>query len=135
MFPINAELAVLLSALPGSNVMAHRNNAFTRTCGYTEERIPIVAGAGVFGTAWRKALSEAVIENFRFHDLRHTFATRMLRATQNLSLGLKTLGHKEISTTIRYAHVMISDMRSALDRFAVRDTGPKTALPPPKSWS
>ncbi|OAN71128.1 integrase [Sulfitobacter sp. EhC04] len=128
-FPINDELAALLSALPRSNVLVHRKLVFTRIDGHSLERIPIVAGGGVFGTAFRKALRDAGIDNFRFHDLRHTFATRMLRRTQNISLVSKMLGHKDIATTMRYAHVLTSDMRNALDDFSVLGTGPKIAKP------
>ncbi|MEM5541791.1 site-specific integrase [Sulfitobacter sp. AS92] len=118
-FPINGELAALLSALPKSNVMESRRYVFTRVDGHSAERIQIVASGGVFGTVWRKALLDAEIDNFRFHDLRHTFATRMLRKTQNISLVSKLLGHTNIETTSRYAHVLTSDLRDALDGFSV----------------
>lgn len=118
-FPINGELAALLSALPKSNIMESRRYVFTRVDGHSAERIQIVASGGVFGTVWRKALLEAGIDNFRFHDLRHTFATRMLRKTQNISLVSKLLGHTNIETTSRYAHVLTSDLRDALDGFSV----------------
>ncbi|WP_028958734.1 site-specific integrase [Sulfitobacter sp. 20_GPM-1509m] len=126
-FPINAELAALLSALPKSNVMESRRYVFTRVDGHSAERIQIVASGGVFGTVWRKALLDAGIDNFRFHDLRHTFATRMLRKTQNISLVSKLLGHTNIETTSRYAHVMTSDLRLALDDFSVLGKGPNGA--------
>ena len=128
-FPINAELAALLSALPKSNVIENRRYVFTRVCEQTAERIQIVASGGVFGTVWRKALLDAGIDNFRFHDMRHSFATRMLRKTQNISLVSKLLGHKDIATTMRYAHVLTSDMRHALDDFTVLGTGPKLDVP------
>lgn len=128
-FPINAELSALLSALPKSNVIGNRRFVFTRVDGHSAERIPIVASGGVFGTIWRKALVDAGIDNFRFHDLRHTFATRMLRKTQNISLVSKMLGHTNIETTSRYAHVLTSDMRDALDDFAVLGAGPKQRDP------
>ncbi len=131
-FPINAELAALLSALPKSNVIETRRYVFTRVCEQTAERIPLVASGGVFGTVWRKALADAGIDNFRFHDCRHTFATRMLRKTQNISLVSKLLGHKDIATTMRYAHVLTSDMRHALDDYSVLGTGPKQHDPQKK---
>lgn len=124
-FPINTELAALLSALPKSNVIENRRYVFTRVDGHSAERIQIVASGGVFGTVWRKAMLDAGIDNFRFHDLRHTFASRMLRQTQNISLVSKMLGHTSIETTSRYAHVLTSDMRDALDGFHVLGTGPK----------
>lgn len=117
-FPINAEIKALLSALPRSNVLAHRSRVFTRVDRQTMDRVPIVSNGGVFGTAWRKALKDAEIDDFRFHDLRHTFATRMLRQTQNLKLVSRLLGHRTLDATMKYAHVLIDDMRAAMDDFS-----------------
>lgn len=63
---------------------------------------------------WRQALKDAGITDFRFHDLRHTSATRVVRATGNLKLASLLLGHTEISTTSRYAHVLDEDIRDAM---------------------
>lgn len=118
-FPINDELAALLSAQPKSNIVQHRRFVFTRVDGHSAERIPIGSNGGVFGTVWRGSLASAGIVNFRFHDLRHTFCTRMLRNTNNLKLVSRLAGHKNIDTTMRYAHVMIDDLRQALDGYSV----------------
>lgn len=75
---------------------------------------------------WRRALEEAGVEDFRFHDLRHTLATRMLRATGNLKVVQKVLGHADIATTTKYAHVQdedILDAFSALSRTIPAQTG------------
>lgn len=125
LFPMNAEIAALLSSLPKSNIIANRGYVFTRICGHTAERIPITSNGGVFGTAWRKALLDAGIEDYHFHDNRHTFATRMLRQTQNLKLVSRLLGHSKIESTMRYAHVLIDDMRAAMDGYSLHSTGPK----------
>lgn len=117
-FPISRELQALLSALPRSNVIAARRYVFTRIDKQTAERTRIVAKGGVFNQQFRQAVSDAEIENFRFHDIRHTFATRMLRQTGNLKLVSKLLGHRDISSTMKYAHVLVDDMRSALDSFS-----------------
>lgn len=63
---------------------------------------------------WYKALTEAGISNFRFHDLRHTSATRVVRASGNLKAAQKLLGHTDIATTARYAHVMEDDLRAIM---------------------
>jgi integrase len=63
---------------------------------------------------WKRALIEAGIEDFRFHDLRHTAATRVLRATGNLQLVQKMLGHKVIATTLRYTKSDLADLRAAM---------------------
>lgn len=64
---------------------------------------------------WTQALKEAGIDAFRFHDLRHTRGTRILRATGNLVLAKDALKHKNIKTTLRYAHASDHDVRQALD--------------------
>jgi integrase len=117
-FPMTREMQAFLSTVPRSNIMGYRNQVFTRLDKQTKQRIRIVPRGGVFNTEFRKAVRDAEIENFRFHDLRHTFATRMLRQTKNIKLVSKLLGHKSIETTDRYAHVLVDDMRSALNEFS-----------------
>lgn len=63
---------------------------------------------------WYKALKDAGIEDFRFHDLRHTSATRLMRQTGNLKAASRLLGHTDIRTTSRYAHVGMDDLRSMM---------------------
>ena len=65
-------------------------------------------------TRWRRALAKAGVSDFRFHDLRHTAATRTLRATGNLKLAQSQLGHAQITTTSKYAHVTDSDLRAGM---------------------
>lgn len=65
-------------------------------------------------TAMRRALTAAGVENFRFHDLRHTAATRILRGS-NLRVVQNLLGHSDPSTTARYAHALTGDIRAAMD--------------------
>lgn len=117
-FPISREMRAFLSALPKSNVIEARRYVFTRIDKQTMERTRIVPKGGVFNAEFREAVAEARIPDFRFHDLRHTFATRMLRQTRNLKLVSQLLGHKDITTTARYAHVLVDDMRAALDEFS-----------------
>jgi integrase len=53
--------------------------------------------------------------DLRLHDFRHTAATRTLRATGNLAMAQRQLGHARIETTSRYAHVMDDDLRAGLN--------------------
>lgn len=77
-----------------------------------------------FKTAWRRYRDNSGVENFRFHDTRHTAATRTLR-TGNMKVVQRMLGHEDIATTAKYAHVMIEDMRVAME--AANHTGSHTA--------
>ena len=54
----------------------------------------------------------------RFHDLRHDFGTKLLRETGNLKLVQKALNHRDIKTTLRYAHVLDQEVADAMERAA-----------------
>lgn len=62
-----------------------------------------------------KARTDAGVDNFRIHDLRHTRGTRIVRATGSLAAAKEALKHKRIETTLRYAHVLDDDVRNALE--------------------
>ena len=57
-------------------------------------------------TQWRRLRKRAGVDDFRFHDFRHDFGTKMLRATGNLKLVQRALNHADLKTTTRYAHVL-----------------------------
>lgn len=65
-------------------------------------------------TAMRRAVPNAGVTNFRFHDTRHTAATRVLRKS-NLRVVQELLGHRDVATTTKYAHAVKEDVRAALD--------------------
>ena len=77
-------------------------------------------------TSLRKPFTEALvaagIENFRIHDLRHTRATRIVRATGSLAAAKEALKHRNIKTTLRYANVVDQDIRNALDASESRNS-------------
>jgi len=69
-------------------------------------------------TYWERVRKLAGVTGFRFHDYRHDFATKLLRVTGNLKLVQKALNHRDIKTTLRYAHVLDSDVAEAMERVA-----------------
>jgi integrase len=60
----------------------------------------------------------AGISDFRFHDLRHTAATRLAAAGVNVVVIAEILGHSDIRTTKRYSHAMDEAMRDAVEKLA-----------------
>lgn len=67
--------------------------------------------------AWEKALKDSFITNFRFHDLRHTFASYLAMRKATLTELRNLLGHKSPAMTARYSHLseahgasVVSDM-------------------------
>ena len=74
---------------------------------------------------WRKALKDAGIEGYRFHDNRHTAATR----TQSIEVAYTLLGHSDIRTTKRYFHTGEDVVRKALVASESRNSPePKSAM-------
>jgi integrase len=67
---------------------------------------------------WKRLRRQSGLTDFRFHDLRHDFGTKLLRATGNLKLVQRALNHKDIKTTTRYAHVLDSEVAEAMERVA-----------------
>lgn len=116
--PISRQMLALLSSLPRANTPQERAYVFTYLS-KDGERYRIDETGGYIWSLWRQALEEAGIEDFRFHDLRHTFATRMLRQTGNLKLVSRLLGHTKVETTARYAHVLDDDLAAAMEAFSV----------------
>ena len=61
------------------------------------------------------ALQAAKIENFRFHDLRRTFGSRLALAGVDLNRIKELLGHASIKTTEIYLHAELKDIREAVE--------------------
>jgi integrase len=67
---------------------------------------------------FKPALKKAGIEKFRWHDLRHVFATWLIQHGVPLERVAKLLGHKNLSMTMRYAHLAPSQLHDDVERLA-----------------
>jgi site-specific recombinase XerD len=73
-----------------------------------------------FRTAFERAVRQAGLADFTFHDLRHTFASHLVIAGVDLPTVQALLGHKTIAMTLRYTHVFSDHKQravSALEHF------------------
>ena len=65
---------------------------------------------------WYSVRKEAGIEDVRLHDLRHTFASHAVLRGIPLPVVSRLLGHRQPSTTLRYAHVGDRETEAAAER-------------------
>ncbi len=77
---------------------------------------------------FEKDLKEAGNRLIRFHDLRHTFASHFMMKNGNLYDLQKLMGHSEIKTTERYAHLSPQSLVSRTELIAI-DGGKKSIIP------
>ena len=67
-----------------------------------------------FRRPFTKALKQAEIENFRWHDLRHSAASYMVQSGISLRIVGEILGHRDLSVTQRYAHLSPEHLRESI---------------------
>jgi len=101
--PINQTLRETLKKLPRRFDSTH---VFTDKEG---NRFQDIKGS------FKSALRRAGIKDFRFHDLRHTFASHLVMAGVDITTIKELLGHKTLTMTLRYAHLAPSHKVKAVD--------------------
>ena len=65
--------------------------------------------------SFHRVMRKVGIKDFRWHDLRHTFATRLAQADVDLYKISKLLGHKDIKMTQRYSHHCPDSLRDGVE--------------------
>lgn len=123
--PITGEMREILLTRKGH----HPEVVFTYVCKRPSrsperilgERYPITAEG--LKTHWRRRRAVAGVQDFRWHDNRHTFATQLLRETGNLKLVQRGMNHKSITTTAKYAHALDEDLRAGMEAMSQKRRG------------
>jgi integrase len=64
---------------------------------------------------WQRVRARAGLKDVRIHDLRHTFASTAVASGQGLPMIGKLLGHTQVQTTARYAHLAADPVQTAAD--------------------
>ncbi|MCF7984311.1 MAG: site-specific integrase [Thiohalocapsa sp.] len=103
--PLNAEAAAVLKAWQDQ----------TSSEGY----VFVGRGGGRFDNikkGWTALLADACISNFRWHDTRHHFASRLVMAGVDLNTVRELLGHSDLKMTLRYAHLAPEHKAAAVAR-------------------
>jgi integrase len=119
-FPITDAIRQILFPLQGQ----HPEFIFTYVAIYGNRRLGIVRGQRYrltyngTKTAWQRMRANSGVKDFRFHDYRHDFGTKLLRDSGNLKLVQKAMNHRDIKSTMRYAHVLDEDVAAAVERVA-----------------
>jgi len=113
--PITSTMETILRGRMGH----HREFVFTfvakrHTDRYRKGTRQPITAAGL-KSYFRRRKKKAGVEDYRWHDNRHTFATELLRETGNLKLVQRGLNHSRIETTSKYAHVLDDELRVAME--------------------
>ena len=100
--PFNRDAMLVLS-----RITKQANNPYV-ICGSVEGQ-PIIN----LQKSWRRVRTRAGLDDVRIHDLRHTFASHAVMNGTPLAIVSKLLGHSQIATTMRYAHLADAELLEA----------------------
>lgn len=114
--PINERLAAILKEQRRKNQMKW---AYV-FCGPDGKRFTDIKKS--FNSARRRA----GLEDFRFHDLRHTFASHLVMAGVSLKAVQELLGHTTLTMTLRYSHLAQDHLKTAVESLNSLASGKQT---------
>ena len=108
-------LTMPLSETPNRTLEALKDSPFrSKACPnvFQKDGKPITPGQITAG--FRRVCARVGIANFRYHDLRHDFASSLVQSGQQLYHVQSLLGHRDGRMTQRYAHLRVDDLRKAV---------------------
>lgn len=70
-------------------------------------------------SSWEKVLKDAEITGFRWHDMRHDFASQLVMADVNILTVMELMTHSKLDMTLRYAHLAPKRKKDAVDALAI----------------
>src|SRR5262249_32004477 len=117
--PMNDYVRAVLLKLPSRDRSAY---VFPSATGETP-----INTCNFMNRVFRKALTDGKTETLRWHDLRHTFASRLVMAGVDLRTVQELLGHKTITMTLRYSHLSPAHQLAAVQRLNPPSTPAKTS--------
>jgi integrase len=112
----------------------HPEFVFTYICASSNKRLGRIRGQryplSYNGTksVWQTIRAAAGVKDFRFHDYRHDFGTKLLRETGNVKLVQRAMNHSDIKSTLRYAHVLDDEVAAAVENLAKSRKKSRTSL-------
>ena len=113
--PLSKTVITLLEAIKG----AGRDDVFVfprmRKPGPTSDPRPVLRRLTDVKRTWIAVCALAKVPNARIHDLRHTFASAIVSGQHSISVVGALLGHSNVSTTQRYAHLYDEPLRDAVN--------------------
>jgi integrase len=109
--PLNTEAVKVLRTWRGAETQAADAHVFP---GPEGERLEDIKGA------WLPLVKAATVTGFTFHDLRHTFASKLVMAGVDLNTVRELLGHADLKMTLRYAHLAPEHKAAAVAKLVTR---------------
>lgn len=130
--PITPALASVLAVLPQGEGSAYVFPVPMREAREDSRRTEDERRRDTVSTAFSDWTREAGLDDLRFHDLRHDFATRVRRAGAGLDVVASLLGHASLQMSARYAHLDDGAIRAAAAAVTLRQPPAivAPALPP-----
>ena len=77
---------------------------------------------------WEAAVRAVGLEDFHWHDLRHTFATWLGDLANHITVVMTALGHSQIATTMKYRHVIRANVKASVAKLPMLIEGPVVPL-------